>query len=85
MALYLCSMKPHIKILRKPEIPHILRNCMYQNIPLGDNRDSTKDHSEVGMVVLLIEEILLNYYGIESREGIKTLKTSFRMPRDILF
>ena len=58
---------------------------MYQNIPLGDDRDSTKDHSEVGMVVLLIEEILLNHYGIESREGIKTLKTSFRMPRDILF
>ena len=79
-------MKPHIKILRKPgKLPHILRNCMYQNIPLGDNRDSTKDHPEVGMVVLLIEEILLNHYGIESREGIKTLKTSFRMPRDILF
>ena len=58
---------------------------MYQNIPLGDNRDSRKDHPEVGMVVLLIEEILLNYYGIESREGIKILKTSFRMPRDILF
>ena len=41
---------------------------MYQNIPLGDNRDSTKDHPEVGMVVLLIEEILLNHYGIESRD-----------------
>ena len=74
-----------IKKTRETPLLQILGNCMYQNIPLGDNRDSTKDHPEVGMVVLLIEETLLNYYGIESREGIKTLKTSFRMPRDILF
>ena len=73
-----------IKKTRETPLLQILGNCN-QNIPLGDNRDSTKDHPEVGMVVLLTEETLLNYYGIESREGIKTLKTSFRMPRDILF
>ena len=29
-----------------------------QNIPLRGNRDNTKNHAEVGKVVLLIQEIL---------------------------
>ena len=36
-------------------------------------------------MVLLIQEILQKYYSTELREGIKTLKTSFRMPHGILF
>ena len=35
-------------------------------------------------VILIILEILWNYYGIESREGIETLRTMFRMPHDCL-
>ena len=35
-------------------------------------------------VILIILEILQNYYGIESREGIETLRTMFRMPHDCL-
>ena len=59
--------------------------CVCQNIPLRGNRENTKDHPEVGKVVLPIPEILLqNYYGIDSKEGTKTLKTSFRMPNGIL-
>ena len=35
-------------------------------------------------MVLIILEILWNYYDIESREGIETLRTMFRMPHDYL-
>ena len=35
-------------------------------------------------VILIILEILGNYYGIESRVGIETLRTIFKMPRDYL-
>ena len=34
--------------------------------------------------ILIILEILWNYYGVKSREGIETLKTMFRMPHDCL-
>ena len=44
-----------------------------------------KNDPEVGKVVLPIQEILQNYYSMESREGTKTLKTSLRMPYDISF
>ena len=59
--------------------------CVCQNIPLSHNRDSTENHPQVGKVVLTSQEIFRNYYSIESKEGTKTLKTSFRMPHDILF
>ena len=59
--------------------------CVCQNIPLRGNKENTKEHPEVGKVILPIQEILLqNYCGIDSREGTKTLKTSFRMPNDVL-
>ena len=35
-------------------------------------------------VILIILEILWNYYGIESREGTETLRNMFRMPHDCL-
>ena len=60
----------------------MLRDSVYQNITLRGHRDNTKNYPEVGLVVLLIQEILYNYYSIESREG---TKTSFRMPHDISF
>ena len=59
--------------------------CVCQNIPLSDHPDSTKDYPEVGKVVLATKEILQNLYSMESREGTKTIKTSLRMPHDILF
>ena len=57
--------------------------CVCQNIPFRGNRDNTKNHPEVGKVVLLFQENL--YYSIELREGRKTFKTSFRMPHDIFY
>ena len=33
-------------------------------------------------VILISLKILWNYYGIDSREGIETLRTMFRMPYD---
>ena len=59
---------------------YILRNCL-----LRGHRDRTKNHPEVRKMILLIQEILKNYYSVKSREGTKTLETSFRMPHDILF
>ena len=35
-------------------------------------------------VILLILEILQNYYSTESREGIETLRTMFRIPHEYL-
>ena len=35
-------------------------------------------------LILIILEILCKYYGIESREGIETLRTMFRMPHNCL-
>ena len=59
--------------------------CLCQNIPFRDSRHSTKNHLDVGKMVFLIYEILQNYYNIGSRERTKTLRTTFRMPHDILF
>ena len=59
--------------------------CVCQNIPLSDHRDSTKNHLEVGKVILPIQKILQNYNSIESRNLTKTLKTSFKTLHDILF
>ena len=59
--------------------------CVCQNIPLSDHRDSSKTYPELRQVVLPIQEILQNYYSIKSREGTKTLNSSFRMLHDILF
>ena len=54
-------------------------------IPLSNHRKSTKNHLEIGKAVLPIQEILQNYYSMESGERRKTLKTSFRLSHDILF
>ena len=58
--------------------------CICQDILLRGHRDRTKNHPEVRKMILLIQEILKNYYCVNSREGTKTLETSFRMPHDIL-
>ena len=74
----------HKKILRKPEkllLPlQIPRNCVRQNIPLRVLTNSAKNDPEMEKVILLIWEVLQNYYTLESREKIETLKTIFRMP-----
>ena len=77
----------NIKKTRKTITPIVDTNKLCQNIPLTDHRDSKENYPEVEKVVLPIEEILQNYYSMESKGGggAKTLKTSFRMPHDILF
>ena len=63
----------------------MLRNCVCQNIPLRGHRENRNNHPRVGKVALPIQEIMQTYYSIESREGTKTLKISFRMPHDMFF
>ena len=57
-------------------ILHANKLCVCQNIALSDHRDSIKNYPEVAKLVLPIQEILQNYYSMESREGTKNFKTS---------
>ena len=43
--------------------------CGNQNIRLGAQRDSTKNHTGVGKSSLTIQEILCNYCNIDSGRG----------------
>ena len=76
--------KENIKKTRETINPIVdtKRLCVSKYYIERSQRQQQKKHPEVELVVLLIQEILWNYYSLESREG---TKTSFRMPHDIVW
>ena len=57
---------------------------MHQNIKVSGRRDSAKNDSESVKSDLNNFGNLVDYYGIEPREGTETLRSMFRMPHDCL-
>ena len=54
-------------------------NCVRQNIPLRRRRDSAKNDSEVGKSDLTNPGNIVELSSTESRVGIETLRTIFRI------